>query len=334
MRGLLCGALLLVLGCASGFKERVLLPKDPPELTTVIVYPFGFRWPEASYRSFELSQRLIDAAAGEYGDKLTFYGPTEFKVLREGDNSGWVSTTALTLMTSNNEKAERAVMLRPWAERRITSSSSQTFDKRGKAKGGNSNEETLYIGHVEVVHPSSRDVLVEISGEAQTDPFAEGTPDDEFDPERVLTELMTRLTQQALKTVASLSPAREVKPDPKVKLALTPNSSLAFKEEGRPSGSDEMSALDPVAAELFIDNRARMLCPSLTDAQLAKVVKAPLGLYVLAAPEGSKLKDGDVITAIDSGPPLPQHFYRLRFSTVPAQLTVQRSGQQTEIVFP
>lgn len=333
MRGLLYGALLL-LGCASGFKETIHLPKEPTELTTVIVYPFGFRWPEPSYRSFELSQRLIDSAESEYGDRLTFFGPTEFKVLRDGDNSGWVSTTALTLITSNNEKAERAVMLRAWAERRVTTSSSETFDKRGKAKGGNSNEETLYIGHVEIVHPSSREVLVELSGDAKSDPFAEPTPDDEFDPAHTLTELMARLTQRALKTVASLSPPREVKPDPKVKLALTPTSSLAFKEEGRQSGSEEMASLDPVAAELFVDNRARMLAPQLTDAQLTKVVKAPVGLFVTSAPPESKLHEGDVIVGIDGGPPLPQHFYRLRFNTVPAQLLVQRAGQQTEIVFP
>ena len=37
------------------------------------VGPFsGFRWPEPSYRSFELSQRLNDSAEGDYGDKLTF----------------------------------------------------------------------------------------------------------------------------------------------------------------------------------------------------------------------------------------------------------------------
>ena len=333
MRGLLLGSLLLF-GCTAGFKETIHLPKEPVELTTVIVYPFGFRWPEPSYRSFELSQRLIDSAQSDYGDKLTFFGPTEFKVLRDGDNSGWVSTTALTLMTSNNEKAERAVMLRAWAEKRVTSSSSETFDKRGKAKGSNSNEETLYIGHVEIIHPSSREVLVEISGDARTDPFAEPTPEDDFDPATTLTHLMMKLTQQALKTVASLAPPREVKPDPKVQLALTPTASLAYKEEGRPSGSEELGSKDPVEAELFVDNRARMLAPSLTDAQLPKVVKAPVGLFVTAAPPGSKLSEGDVITGIDGGPPLPQHFYRLRFSTVPAQLQVQRQGQQTEIVFP
>ncbi len=333
MRGPWLAALLLT-ACSGHFHKTVNLPKEPLELTTVFVYPFGFRWPEPAYRSFELSQRLIDVAAGDAGDKLVFYGPTEFRVLRDRDNSGWVSTTALERVTHSGEKAERVVMLRPWAERRVTQTSSETVDQKGKVRGGNSNEETLYLGHVEVVHPSSREVLVEVTGEAKTDPFAEASPDADFDPAPVLTALMARLTSEAIATVARLAPSREVKPDFGLKLALSPSASLAYKEEGRPSGTDESQALDPVAQELFVDNRARMLAPFLTDAQLAKVEKAPLGLFVAAAPAGSKLLEGDVITQIDGGPPLPQRLYRLRFAEVPVQLQVQRGGAQTEIVFP
>ncbi len=333
MRGPILAALLLA-ACGAHVNKTVNLPKDPLELTTVIVYPFGFRWPEPAYRSFELSQRLIDAAAAEAGDRLVFYGPTEFKVLRDRDNSGWVSTTALSLITQSGERAERAVMLRPWAEKRVTQSSSEAVDRKGKTRSGSSNEETLYIGHVEIVHPSSREVLVEVNGEAKTDPFAEARPEDEYDPARVLTELMTRLTTEAIDVVAKLAPAREVKPDFGVKVALAPSASLAYQEEGRPSASQQNEALDPVAQELFVDNRARMLAPFLTDAQLTRITRVAVGLFVASAPEGSKLQAGDVITQIDGGPPLPQRLYRLRFAAVPAQLQVQRNGQQTEVVFP
>ena len=61
----------------------------PPELTAhaVMVYPFGFRWPEPAWRSFELSQRLIDVALAEAGEQALFFGPSEFKVYRPQEDS-------------------------------------------------------------------------------------------------------------------------------------------------------------------------------------------------------------------------------------------------------
>ncbi len=311
-------------------------PKEPLEITTAFIYPFGFRWEEPVYRRFELTQRLIDAAIRRGGDRLAFFGPSEFKVMRASDDGAWVASTALPLLLASAQRPEQGVIIRAWAEKESNSSTHEVLDKKGKRAGSASTEETRYLGHVEVVHPSSGQVLIEVTGEVKVDPLtSELTAEDEFDPARPLTVLMAGLMHEAVDALKKFAGQRPVAPDFELTTALTPKTTMTYLEEGKTSAELEVGKLDAIAAELFVQNRAKYLAPFLSDTEVSKVTRLPVGLYVAAAPAGAKVQPGDLILEIDGKAALPQRLARLRFSPVPTQVRVRKaSGEETEVLLP
>ena len=331
----LTSALISVIGCAGGVQKTVRFPDQRLELTTAFVYPMEFRWEEPVYRSFELSQRLTDEAVRTSGEQFAFFGPSEFKVMKPKDNGAWVASTALPLLISSGHRADQGVIIRPWVERRKNSSAQETFDKKGKATGMATMEETIYLGHVDVVHPSSSQVLIEMSGEVKVDPFTSEEVEDESDPARPLTKMMAALMQEAVRVLASQAMRRPVRPELGLTVALTPQATLSYSEDGKPSTAVDLAAKEPVAQEIFVQDRAKFLAPFLSTAELPKVVKMPVGTYVVAAPPGAKVSPGDLLLTIDGAPALPQVLARLRFSDVPAQVRVRKlSGEETEVLLP
>jgi hypothetical protein len=315
----------------------VRTPDIPVEVTTAFVYPFDYRWDEPVYRKFELGQRLTEEAVKAGGEQFAFYGPSEFKVMKPNDNGAWVATTALPLLVGAGRRADQGVIIRSWAERRKNSSVQEAFDKKGKSKGMATMEETTYLGHVEVVHPSTQQVLIEVSSEVKVDPFAatgeEGT--DESDPAKELTKQMGALIAEAVKALGGLSKGLSARADFGLTLALTPRATLNYGEDHKPSTEVELAGKDAVGREIFIQDRGKFLGPSLSEAELAKVAKLPLGTYVAAAPPGAKVAAGDLLLSIDGTAVYPQTIARLRFSEVPAQVRVRKStGEETEVVLP
>jgi hypothetical protein len=142
---------------------------DPAlEVSAIVVYPFGFRWPEGAYRSFELSQRLIDLVLDKAGDLALVFGPSEFNVYKPLDNNAWAASNVVALFPQYGLSAHKAVVLRPWAEKRQATSQKELYDATGKTTGRTTVQEVTYIGHVEILQPSTRQVVVEEQGEAQT----------------------------------------------------------------------------------------------------------------------------------------------------------------------
>ncbi len=323
------------MGCSGGMQKIVRPPAEPLALTSAFVYPFDFRWEEPVYRRFELSQRLTDEAVRHSGDRLAFFGPSEFRVMKQADNGAWVASTALPLLIGSGSRADQGVVVRPWAENRKSSSAQEAFDKKGKSTGMATMEETTYFGHVEIVHPSTGQVLVEVSGEVKVDPFSQEGADDTSDPARPLTKLMAALLVEALDAIAGQTAMRNVRPELGLTLALTPRVTLAYAEEGRANTQAELAAQDAVAQEIFVQDRAKFLAPVLPEGELPKLSKMPPGTYVIAAPAAAKLQAGDLVLSIDGTTALPQGLNRLRFSEVPAQVRVRRaSGEETEVLVP
>lgn len=330
-------ALALFAGCAGGFQKVVRPPPPNTKLTTAFVYPFAFRWEdEPSYRAFELSQRLIDVGLEVAADRLAFYGPSEFNVLKQNDDGAWVATNALPLLLASGSRPEQGVVIRPWAEKREGISMQEASDAKGRARGVGQSMETVYLGHVEIVHPSTREMLVEVTGEVKIDPFALPTDEDEYDPAKALTHLMEVLMRKALIDLIEFSPERATAPALPYVFALTPRTALEYQEAGRPSFEGRLAKLDPLEADLVQQGRARFACRALTDADAAKAVKLPPGLMVLEVPaEGSKLERGDVLLQVDHDPALPQRLARQRLAGVPVQVKVRKaSGGITEVVLP
>jgi hypothetical protein len=162
-----------------------------------------------------------------------------------------------------------------------------------------------------VLHPSTHQRVLEISGEVKSDPFAERT-DDGADPAPELTVLMENLTREALRALAEqLHAPREPSPAPAT-VALIPWQAFEYAEEGRPAHLGALALMDPLDAELLRQQRLRFANPALETAVLDRLMRLPAGLYVLSAPEGGKLAAGDVVLQLDGHPALPQVLARVR----------------------
>jgi hypothetical protein len=327
---LLSAILLLLLtgsACSSAYKTQRNVPSEL-SASAVVVYPFLFRWPEPAFRSFELSQRLIDVALSEAGERALFFGPSEFKVYRPDDDNAWAASNAVTLLAPYGIRPEQALVLRPWAERRIQSGQGELLDAQGRPVGQSTVEETTYLGHVEVIHPSGHRRVLEISGEVKSDPFAERT-DDGADPAPELTRLMENLTREALRALAGhLSAPREPSPAPAT-VALVPWQAFEYAEEGRSAHLGALATMDPLDAELLRQQRLRFANPGVELSVLDRMTRRPAGLYVLSAPEGGPLAPGDQILQIEGQPALPQVLARTRLAPTPAQAQVQRAAGGT-----
>jgi hypothetical protein len=321
-------AALAVAGCKSGPGSRLAAAEVP--VSAIVMYPFGFRWPEPAYRSFELSHRLLALAIDQAGDSVLLLGPPELKVYRPEDN-GWASNNAAALLPALRLQPEQAILLRPWAERRIASSRQELFDARGRPVGSGAAQETTYIGHVEVIHPSTQAVLLELAEEARVDPFAPRA-EDEADPTPELTRLMLALTGRALEALRGrLQPPGKPR-DFGLTCAFNPQAILTYSEEGRPSLEAILAQADPLEAEILRVARVRFANPGISDAQASLLSRLPGGLYVRRLPPASPLQAGDLITAIAGEPALPQTLQRARFSEGPVPLRVRRAdGTSAEL---
>lgn len=332
---LFCLAAICLSGCSNGTAKIVRKPEVPVEITTAFVYPFDFRWDEPVYRKFELGQRLTEEAMRFGGDRFAFFGPSEFKVMKPNDNGAWVATTALPLLIGAGRRADQGVIIRSWAEKRSNSSVQEAFDKKGKSKGMATMEETTYLGHVEVVHPSTQQVLIEVSSEVKVDPFAAEVTDDTSDPARELTRQMGGLMREAVNALGGLSNGLSARADLGLTVALTPRATLNYNEDHKPSTEVELAGKEAVERDIFIQDRAKYLAPFLSESELVKVAKMPVGTYVGAAPPTAKVQPGDLLLTIDGVAVTPQTLGRLRFSEVPVQVRVRKSsGEETEVVLP
>jgi hypothetical protein len=334
---LLGSVLLWVLaGAACRTSEYQLRSELPSELSAsaVMVYPFLFKWPEPAWRSFELSQRLIDVALAEVGAQALFFGPSEFKVYRPDEDNAWAASNAVTLLAPHGLRPDQALVLRASAERRTQSGQGELLDARGRTVGQSTVEETTWLGRVEVLHPSTRQRVLELSGEAKVDPFAERT-DDGADPSPELTRLMEGLTREALRALEEhLRPPRE--PSPALAtVALVPWRAFEYAEEGRPAHVGALALMDPLDAEVLRQQRLRFANPSLGTKVLDRLTRLPAGLYVLSAPAGGKLAPGDLILQLEGQPALPQVLARAHLAPVPLRAQVRSAtGSSSQILLP
>ncbi len=332
-RGLMLLMLIAVSGCAGGLRTTLRAPTEPLEVTTAFVYPIRFLGStEHAWRSFELAERMLQVGVRQGGERVAFFGPTEFKVIRFEDDHAWVSTTALPLLTGAGSRADQGVAIRTTVERRVTSSVQEAQNAKGQG-GATSSELTTYVGRIEVIHPSTQLVLLEAEAQAVVDPFADPVPELEYDPGPALTALVERLMAEATAVTVKYSKSREVLPELGLTLAVTPQTALSLRTD--PAVAAELLQLDALQTEVLMENIARVLTPWLSGKQLAAVVAAPPGVAVVAVPPGSRASPGDVIETVDGAPALPHVLARGRFKGAPMEVRVhRRDGATAEIVLP
>jgi hypothetical protein len=325
-RGLGVVAALVMLSGCSGLSRVVKAPPQPLELTTVFVYPVGITGLERRpSRVFELSQRTLDRAVKDAGDRLAFFGPTEFHVMKPEVDDAWVASDAIPVLVKSGSRPEQGAVLRVTVERRVISSSTVAESLKGQARGGSSTEETTWLVRAEVLHPSSSTTLIEVSGQVTVDPFAAPPPEAEWDPAPQLTVLLDSVVSAAMRHAADHAASRTVSPAPAIVVAATPASMQWM------GASDENA--DALQREIAQQNRARLLAPSATEQQAAALAKGLSGTGVLTG--DGKLQAGDVILTVDQAPALPQVLARVRFKGAPAELEVKRATGATEqLVWP
>ncbi len=325
MRVLLVWLMLGALGC-SGLNRVIKPPPQPLELTTVFVYPVTLNGMERNApRVFELSQRALDRAVTEGGEKLAFYGPLEFKVMKPEVDNAWVATDAIPVLVRSGSRPDQGAALRITVERRVASSSTLTETKKG-AKA-TSNEETTWLVHAELLHPSSTTTLIELSGQVLVDPFATPPPEAEWDPAPQLSVLVDSIVTAAVKHALDHAANRSTLPLGAATFAVTPATAQWF-----PEGASDAEA-DALQREIQLQNKARLLAPGVTEAQSATLAKAIAGTAVLSG--DGKLQPGDVVLKVDQVPALPNVLSRIRFKQAPAELEVKRaSGSVEPLVWP
>jgi hypothetical protein len=324
---LLLGA-LAALACRgpAAVQTKRELPEDLG-VSAVVVYPFGFRWGAPAWRGVELSQRLVDVALAEAGEKALFFGPSEVRVYRPEDDNAWAASDAVTRLASHGVRQEAAVVLRPSAERRVQGGQREMVDSRGATVGRSAQEEVVYLGRVEVLHPATRKVVLEVSGDATVNPFAE-VKDEGADPAPELTRLMEDLTREAMRALAgSLKAPRPPTPPLATSVAWVPWEALDLETE--------LAGKDALDAEVLRHQRLRFANPGLEPPLLDTLARQPPGVYVRAAPPGGKLSPGDVVLSLDGHPALPQGLARARLAPVPVEARVQNpSGRIVPLVLP
>lgn len=314
-------------GCRLGFSRTVHEPRQPLIVSSVVVYPVRLTGTQAlGWREFELGQRLVDVGLAKYGGQLVFFGPSEFQVTKWQDVS-WTASTVVPQVIRSGRKPDEAVLLRATAEKRVASSAMERRDADDKAKGGIVTEEVTWVCELELVRPSTGEVLVNFAGQVTIDPFTP-TGEEEFDPDSAMTHLLEKMALEALKVAARAltEDAPDVNGAP-VTLAMSPALTAAQPDTGLPS-------MDALAAEVWVQNRARFLTPKLSLDHVTTAARMPLGLLVLEAKDGASVQPGDVIVRVDDQPPLPQVLARARLKGVPVQVTVKRGSAQVEALIP
>lgn len=317
-------AFVALVGC-SGIQTVTKAPPSALELTTIFVYPVKQNGFEASpARAFELSNRALTVAVAEAGERLAFYAPSEFQVLKADAENAWLGSDALPLLVKSGSRADQGAVLKVIIERRVASSATQTETMKGQNRGGSSNEETTWLVRAEVHHPTSATTLIEVQGQVTVDPFAAPPPEAEFDASPQLTALVGTLVGTAIKHAKQhASGSRAVASPSTVVFVATPVTAGA-------GGPDES---DPMQREIALQNRARQLSPAVTEALASKLGGAPKGAAVVTG--DAKLSPLDVVLTVDGVPALPNVLARVRFKGAPAELEVKRaSGATEQLVWP
>lgn len=325
MRFLLLSVALV--GCATGITKSIKPPESPLSIAAVVITPVRITGTEApGWRRFELAQRQIDVSLREAGDRLAFFGPSEVQITR-WEEPGWLGNTAVPVITRNAIPVDQVVLIRSTAEQRMASSMQEREDSKGLKKGGSATQEVTWLLTVELLHPSSRQFLAELTAQVTIDPFAQPTGEEEFDPAAPMTHLLETMTKEALHIARKWAIDHPSIRDTNLTLALSPAITAAQPDAAA-------AQTDALAAEIWMQGRARFLSPWLNDDQAAKLARTAASLSVVAAPGDASVQPGDLILSIDGQPPLPEVLARRRLRGVPVEVRVGRSGNERDAVIP
>lgn len=314
-------------GCSAAFTKTIRPPETPISVSAVVITPVRMTGTQApGWRRFELAQRQVDLGLRDCGDRLAFFGPAEVQISR-WEEPGWLGNTAVPALAKAAVPVDQAVLIRTTVEQRLGSSIQEREDSKGLRKGGVASQETTWLVNVELLHPSSRSIIAELSGSVLIDPFAQPTGEEEFDDAAPMTHLLETLTKEALRIARRWELDRPTAPDSGLTLALSPAITAAQPDAAA-------AQTDALQAEIWMQARARFLSPWISDEQASKLARTAASLFVVAAPGAASVQPGDLILSIDGQPALPEVLARKRLAGVPVEVRVGRGGNERDAVIP
>lgn len=330
---LVLALLLGGLGCRHAPRvERTLSFPSTLEISAVAIDPTALRWDSSSYRSLELSQRMVDEAVRRQGDSLLIFGSWEAVAFGELLPRSQQSPV-IALLIPHGVPPERLVIFKPWLEQRIQSGATSVQDSAGKSAGKARSEVITYIAHLDVVAASNNEVVAELKGEVDIDPFAES--EDEGDSAPALTRLMEALVADALLALKAQHRLPAAPPRPfNGKLLYAPQQGFDFiLSADKPPLRAQLLKGDALDQEV-VERRAILFAnPGIDEALVAKLSRSRGGLYVQRGDGELGLHAGDLILQIDRRPASRQAFHRALLYPAPTELLVQRAnGEETVVV--
>lgn len=318
--------LLVLAGCSSGFQTIIHEPASAPRLSALVVPAVRLTGSDASaWRAFELAQRQVSVILRHAGDRLAVIGPAEVSLTRWEDQS-WLGSNALPAIKRAQLAPDEALLLRARIEQREATSTAAREDAKGNPQRELHGAEVRWLVTVELVHPATSALLVQLNGEVIEDPFAVSTGEEEFDPHWPMTRLLEKLTKEALDIAHRWEAPAGASRELNLTVALAPAFTAAQPDAAA-------AQTDALQAEVWMQNRARFLTPWLDDAAAARLARTPVSLLVLAAPGGAPVQPGDLILSINGQPPLPEVLARAHLKG-PAHVHVGRDGQERDEVLP
>lgn len=330
-RPILLVPLLGALGCTSALIKVDLKPGEKLPVEAAAIFPFHFRWDEPAYRSFELSQMLVLQAMAT--QRYAVFGPGEFNLVSATSDNPFLGSDFALGLADRGLSPMRAIVFRPSAERRTQSEVKQVFDDQGRPKGHARVELSSVLVKLEVFHSASREILAELSGRAELDPFAERDPSD---PTPEVTALVNRMMKVALEQIEERAPGAPLDREPGFSYRWCPKSALEFALEGKPALSAALQRMDALEQDVATEARMRFFYPKLDDRSLTRLKRSPAGLLVtqVASDVGAQLAEGDVVVEVNGEPASPQALQRALRSTPrgqPLKLKVRRRGAVADV---
>lgn len=263
-----------------------------------------------------LGQRLTAVTLEAVGGQAMVWAGAEVQVLHP-ERHDWTANTAVPLLRAAAIGPEQGVVVQARVESAQAASQQEVRGASGSAVGAAA--ELRWRATVEVLQPSTGQVLVETSAEARADPFARGgTEAATLQPAGVL----ERAASEALAHLSgSWAPPRPPRGPVLVTWTVVP--------------APEGSLLHGLEAEVLRLQLLQMANPGLDEEEAARLSRLPPGVLVRASSLGFRLRAEDLVLSIDGAPANAAALARCRFATSPMVLEVRGpEGRLRRVNFP
>lgn len=301
------------LGCGSVPVTTESSVADSLQVAAVVLEPVqGVGTGDTTALGQRLTAVTLEAVSGE---ALVWAGE-EVQVLY-GERRDWTANTAVPLLRALHIRPEQTVVLRARVVSGAASSQQEVQGASGTAVG--TAAELHWRATVEILQPSTGELLVETSAEAHADPFSGGgTEAATSQPGAVLqhaaSEALDRLRGHWTPPRAPRGPVLST-----WTVVAAPEGLLAH-------------GLDAEVQRLAL---LQMANPGLDDSEAAHLARLPPGVLVREAPLGFRLRPQDLVLSIDSAPANAAALARCRFATSPMALEVRGpEGRLRRVNFP